>query len=138
MDHIRAVVLKKTNPQKNQSAWSEAVLEAGVNPENQSGDRDSHLLHFFHQSGAYWFLNEELAENHTRSAGFKCSGCSRTVLRTKRAIRLGTGIRLVVFSCGCATLALPNRAAQPLDSEYWKKFLSLQNTETEPEQKTNR
>jgi len=46
-----------------------------------------------------------LPEYRTKSAGFKCPGCGVTVLMSKQPVDLGGGIKLVLISCRCQSVA---------------------------------
>ena len=56
-----------------------------------------HSVCIEHSVRRYDFAGRELAECYTRSAGFKCPGCGKTVMRSKVPMELGAGRRHVAF-----------------------------------------
>ena len=54
-----------------------------------------HSVCMEHSVRRYDFAGRELAECYTRSAGFKCPGCGKTVMRSKVPMEVGAGRRLL-------------------------------------------
>jgi hypothetical protein len=54
----------------------------------------------------YDFAGRVLAACYTKSAGFHCHECGKTVMRTKVAIPVGAGKRQVAFSCVCSGMLI--------------------------------
>jgi hypothetical protein len=90
---------------------------AGVEPRD-SREAKMRLLIWGHEEPVYLFGGRELPESHTKSAGFKCPACCRTVLRSKREVDLGAGIKLVALSCVCRSIVVTREYSYP-SAEIW-------------------
>lgn len=66
----------------------------------------------------YWFIAPNLFPCHLKNLDFHCSECRQRVQQSKRAVDLGAGIRLVVTSCHCMTIAI-SRDYACVSSQQW-------------------
>jgi len=81
-------------------------LTALFKPTDFDEDRMVHSLASIHRVPGYDFAGRgELAESYTKSAGFKCPDCNKTVMRTKCSVPVGAGKRQVA-SCFCKSLLI--------------------------------
>jgi hypothetical protein len=81
--------------------------------------RNCRIIGWHHKEPGYVFgCRMDLPPNYTESAGIKCPGCGRTVLRTKREMDLGAEIRLVCLSCYCQSIAVDKLYSWPSQA-FW-------------------
>jgi hypothetical protein len=71
----------------------------------------------------YFFGPRVLSPNHVRPESFSCPKCGVRVMRTKGAIALGQGKRMVFWSCHCLFFALPHPARSSIPSADWNQLL---------------
>jgi predicted RNA-binding Zn-ribbon protein involved in translation (DUF1610 family) len=83
-----------------------------------------HSVCMEHSVRRYDFAGRELAECYTRSAGFKCPGCGKTVMRSKVPMEVGAGRRHVAFSCHCLSLLMEPTYAARVRIATWQEMLA--------------
>ena len=95
---------------------SQIADQAPPNPERA----DWRLLIWLQRSPEYSFGGRnDLPPNITQSASFKCAHCTSTVLKTKRELDLGAGIKLICLSCLCSSIAVTRKQVPLLNAERW-------------------
>jgi hypothetical protein len=80
------------------------------------------LLYFGRPDGGYRYGREDLAESYTKSAGYKCPRCLATVMRTKRPLDHGCGIKLNAYSCLCVSISVA--AEYSIRPHAWGELLT--------------
>jgi len=83
-----------------------------------------HSVCMEHSVRRYNFAGRELAESYTRSAGFKCPACGKTVMRSKVPMEVGAGKRHVAFSCHCLSLLMEPTYAARVRIATWQEMLA--------------
>jgi predicted RNA-binding Zn-ribbon protein involved in translation (DUF1610 family) len=83
-----------------------------------------HSVCMEHSVRRYNFAGRELAESYTRSAGFKCPACGKTVMRSKVPMEVGAGKRNVAFSCHCLSLLMEPAYAARVRIATWQEMLA--------------
>jgi hypothetical protein len=67
----------------------------------------------------YCFAGRQLPFSYIKPTAFSCDTCQKLVWRSKVAIDLGAGIKLVVFSCHCISFSVTGRYTAGVKSELW-------------------
>jgi hypothetical protein len=70
----------------------------------------------------YLFGCRELPPSYTKSAGYKCPVCGKTIFRSKKEIDLGAGIKLIGLSCECRSIAIPRGYSYPSE-QVWGELI---------------
>jgi hypothetical protein len=133
---------------KRETGWREelAALEESLANATKEIDR---LTHFFtvkdqpveggvlvssvcstQRVRGYDFAGRVLAECYTKSTGFHCPECGKTVMRTKVAIPVGAGKRQVAFSCICSGMLIEPAHASRMCLKYWREILASKTVKT--------
>jgi len=74
------------------------------------------------QEREYLFGGQALPENYTKSIRYRCPRCHATVMRSKRPLDHGAGIRLLAFSCHCLSVSI-DRDYSPKEIA-WQQWVS--------------
>ena len=99
------------------------LFQTFPHPDNLAGP-DTRFIIWDHPTPRYAFGCRQLSPNYIEEAGFKCPRCEKTVMRTKRSMDLGAGIKLSCLSCECLSIAV--------SPEYAKANLKAWTTLLEP------
>jgi hypothetical protein len=99
--------------------------------EKEAGHVYVNSMGCFHAVPGYDFGGRvALPESYTKSAGFRCALCEKTVMRTKTGIDHGAGKRLVAFSCHCFSLSIEIKAAFAVNFDHWQKSVAKHDQST--------
>jgi hypothetical protein len=80
--------------------------------------KDFRILVLDHESD-YLFAGRQLPPSYIRPAAFSRDICQKRICRSKVAIDLGAGIKLVAFACRCLSFSVTGRYACSVNSELW-------------------
>src|SRR5215470_3769947 len=94
--------------------------------------RDTRFIVWGHPVPCYSFAGRELAPNYIEALGFRCPRCEATVMRSKRPLDLGAGIKLVCISCQCTSIAVSREFARA-NPKAWESLLEDDGEESSSE-----
>jgi hypothetical protein len=96
-----------------------SLFETFPGPDGKPG---SQFIVWDQSTPGYSFGCRSLAPNYLEEAGFKCPKCGKAVMRTKRPLDLGAGIKLVCLSCECMSIAVAREYARA-NAKAWRDLL---------------
>jgi hypothetical protein len=69
---------------------------------------------------AYRFAGQQLPPNRIRPLDLICDQCSQRIWRTKTAVDVGAGMRMVALACHCISFSVTRGYADRINSRVWR------------------